>query len=309
MRYSRAHIANTLFDEQLRGGRVGPPFEAGPPVALQLQFLPLLYAAEEEAVVVYGRPNREYLERLGEHATLVGVNVQAEEFCFWGEISPGEVTRKVNSRKFLGGVWCQELPLPKMSFPFVIKEEFSYSGRGMLIVKSEAELANAEKFCARVFQKGEAVVLEPWLQRVRDFSSQWEIDETGPRLVGWTELFNTAHGSYLGTRIDPSFEEDPTEAEAVAQAAYREGYRGPAGVDAFVYLEKGVEKVRHVVELNARRTLGRVLLDFQRKRFPDRKIEARFVEAAKARHGLLPDSLTLPDNSVVKFTKQLDLML
>ena len=71
---------------------------------------------------------------------------------------------------------------------------------------------------------------------------------------------------HAATRHD---EEIRAPAAALAAAAAREGYCGPLGVDAFSYAdEAGGETLRPVCELNARFTLGTVVIGVLKRALP-----------------------------------------
>ncbi len=112
-----------------------------------------------------------------------------------------------------------------------------------------------------------AVVFEPWVTRVSDHSTQlWVGGPTDVRVVFQGTLLNTPGGRYLGNVDVAPGSPQAAHHAALAAAATQSGrwlaeagYRGPAGVDAFVYrdaLRGGAHTLRPVVEINARFTLG-----------------------------------------------------
>jgi hypothetical protein len=134
------------------------------------------------------------------------------------------------------------------------------------------------------------VVIEPWLERVTDFSALYEMDATGGiELIGLTVIENDAAGRYTGTRVGPKWANllPPEVAaflhrEADVMRWYQEkipaalpevapGYVGPLGVDAMVHrLPDGTLALKHVVELNVRMTMGRIALELLKKSAPNR---------------------------------------
>ncbi|MBT8037378.1 MAG: ferritin-like domain-containing protein [Verrucomicrobiae bacterium] len=150
------------------------------------------------------------------------------------------------------------------------------------------------------------VVVEPWLNRVMDFSVLYEMkagahpqgdaakhspgrQATHADFIGMTQMENDDAGRFLGTRIDPKWASgiDPEVAEFLFREAkvtqwYREkipmelpkllsGYTGPVGVDAMVFRRAdGSLGLRHIVELNVRMTMGRVAFEFYKKLSPGR---------------------------------------
>lgn len=168
---------------------------------------------------------------------------------------------------------------------FTAKPRWGTSGRGR-IPGVDGRLAPALDPHAPItslVRRGGAIV-EPWLARTLDLSSQWFIDVDGtPQLLGVTLQVTRGAGVYLGCDVEVSparasapspdsgkvrlasgtawDDEVVARASVVVRAAAAAGYRGPCGVDAFVYTSaRGACALRGVVELNARFTAGLVAL-------------------------------------------------
>lgn len=168
---------------------------------------------------------------------------------------------------------------------FTAKPRLGSSGRGRAAGEDgrvDAALAGA---FARLAARGGAV-LEPWLERTVDLSTQLHLAEDGGvTLLGSLTQLTTPAGVVLGHRglIDSRgrvssgtpWEEAAREAAAlVSVAAAARGYFGPCGVDAFAFLAPAggpdgatneVEMLRPVVEFNARFTTGIVVLGHLRR--------------------------------------------
>jgi len=157
---------------------------------------------------------------------------------------------------------------------WAVKPRFGSSGRGRIPIHGGVTpvLGNA---CARLARRGGAV-LEPWLDRVLDLSVQLHVGEE-VELLGSTRQVLSPSGIYVGnrcvvdgsglpragTRWDDALEAAGLRIGAAAAAA---GFRGPCGIDAFVYRDRsGAEVLRPVVELNARYTMGTVALGILRR--------------------------------------------
>jgi len=130
-----------------------------------------------------------------------------------------------------------------------------------------------------------AVLVEPWFDRVLDFSIQFSMDAEGARVVGTTEMRNTPAGAWQASIQQPVLASGTplarflhsgrpsllnrlvsTLADTLPRAFKGTGYRGAAGVDAFLFRgPDGTIGLRPVVELNPRRTMGRVLIDAMRR--------------------------------------------
>ncbi len=151
-----------------------------------------------------------------------------------------------------------------------LKPRLGTSGRGRVRADdpSHTDLPGA---LPRLAARGGAV-LEPWLERTADYSTQFHIARDGTlTLLGTLSLVVSPSGVYRGHRGEldhrgrvvcgAGLDDRLIDAAAeVARAAYAEGYFGPCGVDAFVFRRDGEEVLRPVVEFNARFTTGTVLL-------------------------------------------------
>jgi hypothetical protein len=129
----------------------------------------------------------------------------------------------------------------------------------------------------RLADRGGAL-LEPWLERTVDLSTQlWVAPQSPILLLGTLRQLVTPSGLVWGYRggVDSRgrvFSENPYEeaireaATGVASAAREQGFRGPCGVDSFAF-RQGEDRIalRPVVEFNARFTLGTVVLGMVRR--------------------------------------------
>ncbi|MBT8044330.1 MAG: ferritin-like domain-containing protein, partial [Verrucomicrobiae bacterium] len=167
----------------------------------------------------------------------------------------------------------------------LIKAAHACAGRGHKRVKAGDDY---RPWLEKTIHSHGGVVVEPWLDRVLDFSAQYEI-RGGQTIdfIGMTEIVNDAQGRFLGTRVYPKWGTglDPKVAEFLfREAKINEWYRskipsavvellhdyiGPVGVDAMVYRRSdGTLALRHIIELNVRMTMGRVALELHKKTAP-----------------------------------------
>lgn len=147
----------------------------------------------------------------------------------------------------------------------VAKPRRGTSGRGRLDLRRGI----TERAAARLRRRG-GVVVEPWLPRVSDYSSQWWIDASGrPRFLGATQATQNFAGLWQGARLwidDDGVPSVPGAAgrevvdrsQLIVREAARAGYVGPCGVDVFSWRAVDGGLRWRLCELNARMTGGLV---------------------------------------------------
>ncbi|MDQ8188336.1 DUF455 family protein [Pelagicoccus sp. SDUM812002] len=164
-----------------------------------------------------------------------------------------------------------------------LKAPFGTAANGMRRLAKDEEIGTPLKsWMEKVWAEQGAVVVEPWLERVFDFSVQLEMREEGLRVVGYTRLVNNVRGQFRGIvtngfcqGLEPEvvkfimqrvegrprlyqWYEDVLLPELGARLS-AVGYKGPLGIDAFIYRDwEGMLQLKPVVEINLRYTMGRV---------------------------------------------------
>lgn len=168
----------------------------------------------------------------------------------------------------------------------LLKAAFACAGRGHLRVPARTDPGEVLPWIEKTLEKHGGLAVEPWLERVLDFSSLYEIGagEGSVKWIGMTRMENDASGRFLGTVVHPKWGSDLDAdlrgflfRDRKVTQFYRQslpevlpeilpGYVGPAGVDAMVFrAPNGCLGLRHVVELNVRMTMGRVALELHKK--------------------------------------------
>lgn len=169
----------------------------------------------------------------------------------------------------------------------LVKAVHSCAGRGHIRIDARSSPEANRLWLEQAIAKHLCVTVEPWLQRVLDFSALYDVDRSSgepAKLIGMTVMENDAAGRFTGTRVSHkwgSMLDEEVAAflfqQAGVMAWYSEkipaalpallpGYTGPAGVDAMVHRRAdGSLALKIVVEVNVRMTMGRVALELQRR--------------------------------------------
>jgi hypothetical protein len=143
---------------------------------------------------------------------------------------------------------------------WVVKSEHGNGAFGNRRLRSRVLSDGDRGALERLFAEDESAVVEPWRERVLDLASVFEVDETGETVdFRVHEVLNTSDGALLGDVFDralPAINRWGGELEQMAATVARElagaGYFGPVCVDSFVWNDRGVERLRPVVDINAR---------------------------------------------------------
>jgi hypothetical protein len=189
----------------------------------------------------------------------------------------------------------------------VVKEEFGLAGGNALRLWEPELLETQRRWIERAVSGGRRVVVEPWWERVADFSVQLEMTARGRQRLGYCALVNDAKGQFQANRVAPGYARRPDPAwldalggpRAVAEAwtelfdalttrLERElrarHFTGPLGIDAFLYRDDaGVVRLKPVVEINPRYTMGRLTLELMHRVAPGSTGEFRIVNRGQLR--------------------------
>lgn len=167
----------------------------------------------------------------------------------------------------------------------LLKAPMAFAGRGHQRVNRDSDPAKTRGWIDNTLASHGAVVVEPWLERVMDFSALYEIEPGGVvRLLGLTRMENDAAGRFLGIRVSPKWGNllDPEMARFLFKDAgvmdiYQRripallpgllpGYAGPLCVDAMAHRQPdGTPALKTVVEMNVRMTMGRIAWEWMKR--------------------------------------------
>jgi uncharacterized ferritin-like protein (DUF455 family) len=191
----------------------------------------------------------------------------------------------------------------------VVKEAIGLAGSNALRLFEPTPLPSQLQWIQHRCGLGRGLVVEPWLERLLDFSVQLEMTPAGLRLCGFTTLLNDRNGQFLGNVAAPNHSRQlpPQIATALGQpldvatrvpALFEQirlrlerelrsrDFLGPLGIDALVYRSAdGLCRLKPMVELNPRHTMGRLTLELMRFASPGRYglfrlLNLRTVQAA-----------------------------
>ncbi len=183
----------------------------------------------------------------------------------------------------------------------VIKESLGLAGSNALRLFEPEILETHRRWIANASENHKQLVVEPWLERVLDFSVQLEMSDEGLKLCGYTGLINDARGQFQANVALPGhqkkipanlivlFPEPPDIAQRL-HLIYAESFKlleeelrrakflGPIGIDAFAYRDaEGKIRLKPIVEINPRYTMGRVTVELMKHVAPGSRGEFRFV--------------------------------
>jgi len=171
----------------------------------------------------------------------------------------------------------------------VAKAAFGVAGSNALRLFEPEILPTQLRWMENAFAQKRELVIEPWLEREIDFSVQLEMSERGLKLCGYTGLLNDARGQFqanfaeshhhkrIPTKVISCFNEPKdissrllefydTVFAALEAELRRANFTGPIGIDAFVYRDAlGAVRLKPIVEINPRYTMGRVLVELMRQ--------------------------------------------
>lgn len=163
---------------------------------------------------------------------------------------------------------------PEAQDKWVIKSPFGFAARDRVLGRGPLLDAPQAKWSERRFAKGETLILQPWLEVIREYGIVMEISTGGAcDIQGISDLqtngAGTGKGYILGRRPTPQrLIELERIARVVGERLFQEGYYGPVGIDALEH-SGGLHPL---LEINARYTMGFVAVAVERSRKPARPI-------------------------------------
>jgi uncharacterized ferritin-like protein (DUF455 family) len=188
----------------------------------------------------------------------------------------------------------------------VLKQAYGLAGHDMIRLWEPHLLDKQRRWMEKALEGRHSLIVEPWLERVLDFSVQLEMTRDGLKLCGYTGLVNDQRGQFQANWADSNaarripgdlprplleqigvpgklyqfYREVFTQLEVELAAV---GYFGPLGIDAFVYGDAdGSLRLKPIVEINLRHTMGRLTLELMKHTCPGSVGTFRLVNRAMA---------------------------
>ncbi|MDR2146877.1 MAG: hypothetical protein LBE91_10510 [Tannerella sp.] len=165
--------------------------------------------------------------------------------------------------------------------PYVIKTPFSSSGRGLYWLNENALDARATSWLSGALKKQLSVGIEPALNKVFDFATEFYSDGAGEISYAGLSIFETQQGQFIGCMLgsqesllkrlneyisteDYSFLVE--QVRTVLKEIVGTKYKGYMGVDMMIYQTEDKNYAVHpFVELNLRYTIGMAAMRFSQQ--------------------------------------------
>jgi uncharacterized ferritin-like protein (DUF455 family) len=188
----------------------------------------------------------------------------------------------------------------------VIKESIGVAGSNAIRLWEPVISDSQKAWINRALKNGSELVVEPWLDRVMDFSAQLEMEPLGIKLCGYTTLINDLKGQFQANSAEPNYRKrlpsnvrtlfsEPVDIANQLQLLFagvldrlevelqKVGFLGPIGIDAFVYRADGKHRLKPIVEINPRYTMGRLTVELMKHVVPGAHGEFRIINKSQLR--------------------------
>jgi hypothetical protein len=148
---------------------------------------------------------------------------------------------------------------------WVLKAPFSASGRLRVRRRGRDLDPGIATRIERLLTRFGALCFEPWMERLVDLGCLGMIEDASTWRILPPHRLETDHmGVFRGIAVDPDAswlapgerDEVLRAATKAARALARAGYRGPFGIDGFVYQRAGERALQPMCEINARLSFG-----------------------------------------------------
>lgn len=189
----------------------------------------------------------------------------------------------------------------------IVKEAHGVAGQNSIRLWEKTLLEAHRHWIENATARGRRLIVEPWLERERDFSIQLEMSAQDLRLQGYTGLVNDRKGQFqsnwaeshhhrrIPAGVVALFERTAGISRRILdlyqdlfgmleKALRSVDYQGPLGIDALVYRTPGGDcRLKPIVEINPRYTMGRLTVELMRHTCPGSFGMFRLVNRSAAR--------------------------
>jgi len=239
-----------------------------------------------------------------------------ERYCIWGwdretcelftslelfpEHPPLETVRRVNSKEFsslLAEKHGLGVPDSKRvysftelrsvlarsdDYPMIVKPFFGNAGIGFVSVSKGPLSGGKENRLKAMFQRGQkGVVVEPWLDKIEDWGTSFNLDSEGTVSdVKSYRTITTSQGAFYGLYCSPSLKLDikyktvmRAAVNHIADELHGTGYFGPVNIDSILYRKKDSGEIAlvPVLEINARYSMSTIACGVMKKMPPGKE--------------------------------------
>ncbi len=199
-----------------------------------------------------------------------------------------------------------------------LKGAFGAAGqKNRRLLAGEALVGTTRRWAERLLTAQPCLVVEPWLERIYDFSVQYEFKNGELKKVAMLHGVNDSRGQFQACIWGPKFGAhlnaelaqflfrdagqgspisiyDSIIPESLAPLLEAHGHEGPLGIDAMVYRDaKGLLQLQAVVEINPRFTMGRLTWELSRQIAPGRSLRFELVGGATEKLRRYAEGLSL----------------
>ncbi len=200
----------------------------------------------------------------------------------------------------------------------VCKAQFATAANGNRCILNEETISpSIDNWLTKMWAEQIEIIVEPWLNRVFDFSVQLEMQQDSLRVKGFTRLKNNKRGQFQGIitngfckslppqlvrflmekingrpRVYQLFEHEILpELENALQTI---GFEGPIGIDSMIYEDsKGELRIKPIIEINPRNTMGSIALELEKHNASGRVGLFQIVTKSQLRGTKIPNLGTL----------------
>lgn len=204
-----------------------------------------------------------------------------------------------------------------------VKTPFGASGRNIIRILKGEVTENQLTRLKSLIDKQSGLIVEPWLERVADFSIHFDLNDK-VKFQGITRLLNDEHGQYSASLFGRYEQGLSREVQTwlhdkcsgglstyyknlttyLEELLKNSSYLGPFGIDTFVYRGlNGELSFRPVVEVNFRYTMGRVALELARKLSPGKCGLFKIFSISSNRESETAQNLVKLRDCQIKLTK------